>query len=389
MPELVPLLVGLIEVLLAAAADFVATLIGKLIPSIPIVGNALRHAIEDVWDHTVGGWLIDRAAGDTGAARTLTGVTLRTHQVIKGALAVLSHHGDQISHLDGVTIPAAVSTAHTYTDHRVGALSSTVTHDVHNINREITDTNGAVLNLTNYLNGQFLSAVESDIRTAVSLGIVAAERQANADVSNLAQQVTKALDAIWGNVAGLDTLANVTLPADITREVDAAAATQAAARAGAVAALSADISSLQGQITAAIAAGATALADGLAVQQQSLRTAVATLQGEITIDGANTRTNTRELTDVIVPGIAAVAAAVATITAEYQRCAVTTCEGPNNYRSLFNAVMGGLDTAGIVALLEGAVRDPGGEAKAFAGTLGDLYHEGHSLVDGLLSLSGL
>jgi hypothetical protein len=64
---------------------------------------------------------------------------------------------------------------------------------------------------------------------------------------------------------------------------------------------------------------------------------------------------------VSVAGVAALAEATA---AEFESCAVTTCEGPNNLQSLLSNLLGFASVAEIAVFLEQAISDPVGTANS-------------------------
>lgn len=64
----------------------------------------------------------------------------------------------------------------------------------------------------------------------------------------------------------------------------------------------------------------------------------------------------------LIGTVAGVGIAVQAITSEFESCAVTTCDGPNNLSGLLNTLLGFGALADFAAFLESAITDPGGEA---------------------------
>lgn len=264
---------------------------------------------------------------------------------------------------------------------------------------------------------------------ASSAGVAKADA---ASLKALSDQLTRELAADEAVLRHLTTAVNTTLPAEITQQVGAAAATAQANLVSAAQALQAEITSIEGEIAAAnaridadvraIAAAGVAIGDAQA-QAKVDETAIAANETAITlangridvnkqaIDTANTKISTinDSLTKVVAQqqlntaqlapyeavgaptvalSIAAVAAGVAAITTEFDRCGVLNCDplNPNNIENVVKGLLTGLTAAAELGFIAEAVKDPVGTANAIAPAL-DLVSSGAiGTLDALLSL---
>lgn len=69
----------------------------------------------------------------------------------------------------------------------------------------------------------------------------------------------------------------------------------------------------------------------------------------------------------LVGTVATVGAAVAAITTEFESCAVTSCDGPNNLSGLLKGILGFASLAEIGVFLDKVINDPAGAEAEYAG----------------------
>lgn len=73
-------------------------------------------------------------------------------------------------------------------------------------------------------------------------------------------------------------------------------------------------------------------------------------------------------TTEMATAIAAVGAAVVAITSEFDSCAVTSCDGPNNLQGLLNTILGLAGLAEFAVFLKDAIDNPAGVESEYAAT---------------------
>lgn len=83
----------------------------------------------------------------------------------------------------------------------------------------------------------------------------------------------------------------------------------------------------------------------------------------------------------LVGTVAGIGAAVAALTSEFESCAVTTCEGPNNLQGLLQTLLGLTSIAAFGAFLEQAISDPSDAVSEYEGQLS-------SVVSGIVTGGG-
>lgn len=88
----------------------------------------------------------------------------------------------------------------------------------------------------------------------------------------------------------------------------------------------------------------------------------------------------------LVGTVAGVAAAVAAITSEFESCAVTSCDGPNNLSNLLNGILGFAGLAELGAFLADVINNPASAEQEYASVLQGLIGAGTSAFDDLLAL---
>lgn len=95
----------------------------------------------------------------------------------------------------------------------------------------------------------------------------------------------------------------------------------------------------------------------------------------------------------IAGALAVAQTAIAAITSEFEECAVTTCEGPNNLSGLLNTLLGLAGLADFAAFLSDAIDNPAGVeseyAATFQGIIQPLVTGGGDIFSAIESVLGL
>lgn len=313
-------------------ADMLSSLLGKIsIGPISINPGAWFSSIA----HSIERWAIGKFDGIIAPVGAwLNAIAYDGYHNLSSVVAAISHLGDQIAHIVTSTVPDAIA-------HQFANIMGIVDQDVGKLSVKVD---------------QAVTKVEGDITTAIDhqfahiMGIV------DSDIGQLHGYVDNA-------VAGAERIASSalatvehTLEGDVTRAIQTAEAAAAAADA----ALSRDLDAAIGAAEAA--AGAAA----------------GVLQGEITSANAQLAT--------IAASAAAALALARTIAGEFESCAVTSCEGPNNLSNLLNQLLGIVSFADLAAFIALAINHPGVAAGEFAGVASGLYADADQLLSTLLAI---
>lgn len=428
--DLAPLLYAVLTLALACMTGLLVKLVSAMVPDIPVVGSALRDGINAA-GNKVYQFLIGQAHGAwTVAHDILTDLVWADKWLANNTLKVLSHLGDQASHiwsgLEGsvqnieatfanlttVVIPRDISSAVTTVDSRI---TSTATSLQNNIDRVIDQT---IPDQINNLHTEVSSAISS---TATSL-------QNNID--RLSVELTQDLAGVWDSINPLQIAVSTTLPGLIEQEASSEAAATAAVGAAAHAELVTATNNLQGNLNAvqsglqtsitAAAAAAAALAaadlktaEGVSAAQAAqatitsenysqlqLTTEAESLQQQI--DYNRQQIDTLEATQTIslpavygitapatitVPlAVTALATEVVSIASEIESCMITSCDGPNSLTNQLSKLSSLFSAAGELSFVAAAIKDPVGTADALSDVVGSLWDTGQSLFDDLLSI---
>lgn len=428
--DLAPLLYALITLALACATGLLVKIVAQMIPNLPVIGSALRDAVNDAGG-TVYQFLIGQAHGSwTVAHDILTDVVWADKWLANYTVKCISHLGDQASHiwsgLEGsvsnieatfanlttVVIPRDISSAVSIVDNRI---TSTATSLQNNIDHVIDTT--------------IPQAIAGEVtRVDTEIGHIATSLQNN--ISSLATDVTNDLSQVWSSINPLQIAVSTTLPGLIEQEAQTQAAattavattaqanlvtaTQnlqtnlnqvqtglqnsiAAASAAAAALAAADLTTAEGVATAT-AAQATITAENvsqtaLTFQAEALqgqidqnRQAIDTLQATETISLPQVYGITSPGTIAIPVAVAALATEVVSIASEIESCMITSCDGPNSLVNQLSKLSGLFSTAGELSFLAAAIKDPQGTADGLADIVGSFWSTGESLFDDLLSI---
>jgi hypothetical protein len=434
MPFLLPLfgdaLWAILAVLGAVAMALLVRALAATVGGLPLIGSALRGAI-DYAGGKIQGWFTDATRYAWGRVSSLIRAwPYLLRDGFFGIVGVLVHLGDQIAHHNNVTIPQAAnsarSDAYNHADSLAASLQANIDHTVAQESHDVISLQDNITSLSRYVDGPFHSAIDN----AISAAKTDAETAARTQLQSVEADIVARIGSDEAIISQLSELTQVAIPAEINQAIQTAESQAHAELSANVAAITTQLAGLQSQITANATAEANALAtarQAIATQQaadlstaegvaqadaaaalataqmgiaataaqanaalQSQAAAVAaqlqTIQDTETITQANVGA-LQQTTAVAIPlSIAAVAAGVATITSEFERCAVTSCEGPNNFSNLLNDALGLVDTAGFFAFLAEAVHSPGTAVGDVLGLAGDLTSGAETLIDSLLSL---
>lgn len=428
--DIAPLLYAVFTLALACAIGLMVKVIAQCIPNLPIIGSALRDAVNSA-GNTAYQFLIGQAhVGWNIAHDLLTDVVWADKWITNYTVQCIDHLGTQASHiwsslnasvqnieqtfanLTSEVIPSDIRNAVVTVD---ALIASTATSLQHNIDRVIDTT---------------IPDAIGDLHTTVDDLISSTATSLQNNINSLSQDVTVSLAEVWAELDPLNTAVNQTLPAEITADAAAQAAATAAAAAAAKAALTAAVNSLQdnlnnvqsglassiqqtGAAAAALAgadlnasegvaaadAAAAVIAAGKAAQTALNATAgaiaasISSINGKIqTLDAVQTIT-LPALPDITTPGtitvplaVGALAAEVVAITTEIGECMITSCDGPNSLANNLSKLSGLFSTVGELSFLGAAVKDPKGTADALSDVLGGFWDAGESLFDTLLSI---
>ena len=338
--ELAPLFVDPVTAAAAVAliiagvllADMLGSLIGKInIGPIHLDPGSWFRSIA----HTIENWAMstfDHLIAPVG--HWLNGIAYDAYHTLSDAVNAVSHLGDQIAHIVNTTIPDAIARQFAnimgIVDSDLGKVYGKIDSEVSTLEGKITDAAGATF-------AHLAGIIDSDIGAVHALigkDVAAAEKIAS------------------------DALATVerTLTGDISRAITTAEA-------------------------AAAAAAAVPIRD-LGAAVGAADTAIGALAGTLTgdIDSVNAQLLT-------IAAAAATALSVATTVArEFESCAVTSCDGPNNLGNLLNGLLGVISYAELASFVSLAIGKPGVAAGEFAGAAHGLYTDADQLLSTLLAI---
>lgn len=382
--------------------------IAALIPSVPIIGSAIRNAILSA-SEAAGNFLLDLTHASWSRVVMITNdLVYITNFLPSRIIRLFEHHSAQLQTVQHTSIPTAVGVE---TSNRVNDVNTEEASRKQAIDNVQSDLHSAEVSLQNNINTLGDKTVPAEIETARAgvehdLSQVSSNLQNNID--SLSRTLVSDLSAVWEAVRPLQTAVSSTIPAELAAEATRANQVIAEAKQAVLSQLSDAITSINGEITTAEGLAASALdravqgidadLNNTIVAEQNaliaakndillqLQTATGKLQGAIDIDNANIGT-LQTVTALAIPAaIAAVATGVASITREFEECGVTSCDGPNSLQNQLSKLGGLLSITGELGFLAEAIKDPQGTEEAIQGTLSGLYNTGHSLIDDLLAL---
>lgn len=423
---------ALLTLALAAAIGTFGKFLASFIPSVPVIGGAIRNGVRDATD-AAGKFLMDLSHSSWSRLRDIiNGINWLDHRLAHVLLNVLEHHAGLISVLYNDTIPQAASNAQTQAENHADSLARSLQDNIDAATGQEAHDVGALQDnidkVREYVDGAFLTSVDASISAAEH----GAEAQAHSELVAAVGTLQGYMTGLQDQVNQLDNLAEVVLPAEITAAVQASYNREQANLVATAQSLQSELDALQSELNtanAAIAANQAAIASAeaniarLSTDVTANAAAIAAANGEITIargnidtltqqvDTANTAIDNingqidslnakqaidnqnigalQDVTTVAIPAtIAAVAASVAAITAEYDECAVTNCDpaSPNNIGNVLRSLLTGLEDAAEIGFVAEAIRDPEGTGNLIAGTLEAVEADASSALTALLSL---
>jgi len=430
LPELGFLAYAVLMLIIAASIGTLLGFLDRFTPNLRILG----------WDGF--GW-VHRGIGDIQAwqvgvedaailriRNVLVDIGHITKSLFSGHLSVAYQLYNLIRHVNNASVPNAQNSANQYTNSQVSQAEAALAAQLDRTHADLAAGISSVSHGLAVLGHTTVPAEIATSRSAIETELRNADAGINTTIGSLSSAMTTDLANVWDAIGPLQTAVSSTLPASIAALAAREQADIVAARATAVhdlqnaqsrlqsdlntvndslstqittaqqaaAALSAaDLTTAEGQATAIAAqdaiATATAAQSALNTKAASLQASITSNERSITTLQATTAITLPALPNVTIPSditvpvaVGALAASVAGVITEIDRCMVSTCDGPNNYQNLLNMVTGGIDFAAMIAFLASAANDPEGEAKAFSSVATGLYTTGHALVDGLLAL---
>lgn len=390
MPEAIPilgdLLLALIFLLLAVVIFGLGQLMGHLFQQVPLIGNTVAGAVESATGDAAR-WLVNGAKGTWRNLIALSGSILwllfAVRQVFFQGLNNLVVH---VLWVEQHGLGQAISSAETTAHNALSAAVTTIDDTTNTIAHNVAVVGGEVSGILLHGIPNAVEAAEDYAQTAASNALQDAHNFTTTAVKALGTTLTSDLSTVWNAIHPLETAIAVTLPDDITKVATNAASALRAATQAEAAALTSEATKLEGQIQAAIATGASALAAGLAAQQHALTSAVATIDNTIQIEEANLNALSGVVDITLPASIAAIASQVAAITTEYEDCAVTSCDGPNNISNVLKGLWSAFSIAGELGFLAAAIEDPKGTALAIDSALNGAATVGKDTLDTLLAL---
>ena len=430
LPVLGLFLAALVCLALAVVIDQLVSHVNDVIPNWSILGHDIFGWAHDILSG-LHNWIVDISATYALGLRDLVSVLAYLWKRLESTgLSALGAAFALIHHLHDTTIPAAQNAAATYTNQQVGSAESTAASATAAVVRDLNTAENSLQHNIDVLQTLTVPADIAAAKAQVIQQLQAVQGSLQSNIDALSTDMTAQLNQAWNAIYPLQTAVGVTIPKELASQAATEASDVASARAAAktdlqnaTAALQAEIDSVNTEIgnqSATIAQAEDAInsldktsatyATDLASLHGQINTAndnisqltatASSLQGQVTTNQTSITTleatqiiTLPSLPDITIPtsitvplAVGALATAVASIITEIDRCMVTLCDGPNNYRNLFNTLMGGIDIAGLIAFMAEAVQDPAGEARAVAGVGAGIYNSGHALIDDLLSL---
>lgn len=356
MPFALPLLPALAEaapiIALIFAGVLILDMIAHLLPSIhlPVVGSIDFGAPFTAAAHAVEHWIISNTQHLWSAVTNwIGGVAYDSYHTLEGALAAVTHLGDQIAHIVTSIVPDAISQAERDAIHWAQAHVHNVAKSLHGTEQLLKGMVADALNSAKADVAEVRATVNQIVRPA--LGVV------EADAARLAQ-------AVFGDAAhGIEGLEHAV--SGLLATVGVALGTGAG--------------SIESEIGAAVGA-----AEGIATT--ALDKAIGALTGEVGDAAALAREALAGGAGTLLGTIAATAAAAMALATHLDECAVTTCDGPNNLSSLLGDLAGVAEYGSLAAFVAEAISNPAGAAATFEQGAHDLYDTGSTLLNSLLAL---
>jgi hypothetical protein len=368
--DLAEIVLALLVVLCALAVAWIFNGVASLLPVIKIdlaiatfkidLGQPVRSAGNGIEQ-----WAVDEGKKYfDDLARLWNATAYIGREIFDSTISVATHLGGQIAHLYNDVIPAGVSAAEDFTVGRIELAKNTIEGDISAAATAAGTALAAADRAIYKTIADTESTIENDLRSAVASAVNTAEAFASTAVADSASLIDAHLGALYNELTGDVS----SLEQQIGSAVAAVASTAAA-----------HIAAVESELTGEIAQVGSTAADDVAALGRTLGGDIAAVPGLIAGDLTGLEA---VLGAAITTAVAAVAVRVATL----ERCAVTTCSGPNEISGLLNTLLGVGEFAAVFAFLAQIIRDPAGAEADYAGVIGGLFGTGQTLVDSLLSL---
>jgi hypothetical protein len=436
MPALValgPLILALVALALAIAADLMIRAIGNAIGKVGIgpvtwdVGSFFVGKAEAVLSWAIKN--LDQYFSDAG--NWFVGHIEVLQQFAGGVVQAIGHIGDQIAHIVTSVVPNAISAAESSAGAHAQALVNGVEDDLKADFNSLTDTlKGDVKTINSTISGD-VTSLKNLLTKSVAAGVSAAEGYTDtihntingyidksvSDAEGIAAGATAALaktigsqlsnltDTVAKNLTDAETYAKAQAT-NVYQEVEGDLTSTAktlqtginAAQNEAISAITVagqDLTTAE-QVAATDAGNAVSSAESFATQaagaaattaEQALSGALGGIYTDLTGQALAVNGDLSTVEGLIAGAILTSVGAVAARVAKLEECSVGVCDdSPNNFGSLLNAALGLAEFAGVGVFLAKLISDPAGAEAQYSDLIGGLFSSGQSAFDALLSL---
>lgn len=323
----------------------------------------------------IGKWFMDLVSPvvsllSTAANNLVTSVEFLWHGMVylatglaQDVLNLFGVHQAQIEHLNNSVIPNAVKSAQDHATAYAGGQIATLHSEITAVSGDVTRAQSAAEAVALADARKYSSAVEASLSRIAAHDLTVAKTYTDTEATEIRKAIAHALSEAH---AYTDHQIGLLAPPRVgaTGQTGARGATGQAGTIG----LQGE-QGIQGQQGATGATGAA----GAAAAGISIPTGAAIPAG-------------LSVTDIETGAVAAVGTAVAVIAKEFDSCAVTTCEGPNNLTNLLQQLLGGVSLVEIAAFLSDVINNPAGAEATYSSVFAGLVGYGRSFVDDLLAL---
>lgn len=317
------------------------------------------------WLHDAITWIMHL---DIAALKQLTSFLdwLVNTQLSWGAevVAGVFHLFQNDKHIVTTTIPHATAQQQAHTSQAVHGEAVVRQSQVNTLHGEVNDLTHGLTAVSVFAHDTLPADFHAYTDQKTQAAIATADADARNMVNSLQSEIEQELAGVNSQLTELQKLATSTLPADIAKQAQIAAAEVNAAKASLISDLDAEATT----------------------EQQALSSGLATIQGQVSIDGAQIGSLDQAVGITIPAAIGAVAASVAAVTTEVDNCMVSACGGPHSLENELQNLAGLFATTGELSFLGAAIKDPQGTAETMDAIIGPWLQSGKDLFDELLSL---
>lgn len=389
LPILGDLLFAVLCMALAYSITTFGRFIANLLPDVPLIGGAIKSAVIRYTDDA-GNWLISATRFSYGRVHALL---TDAAVVITGPLGLiisaLEHHMALLSHLAGDVIPGVEALAKTFTLTQLAQEHAHVNSVESTLQTAISNEAAKVAHLLDTTLPNTVAQLQSDVVDTAQTTLDKAESFVNTALSAVQHDLLSRIASVASDLSILGGTIASAIPQEISTGIKSAVSAISAQFGPELATLSGEIDQLRTQLDQAITAGNAALQQEIAGAIDVVTSKLDTLRSTVALQQAQIGTVANDATVVIPAAIAGVAAEVASLTAEVENCAVTTCDGPNNIENVVNKLLSGLTTLGEIGFMVAAIKDPVQFADTFTPTLSGYVADATTLFNDLLSLAGV